>query len=355
MGDLAAIALLDGNGSAIRGGEVDRGERRRHVERDAVLAREHGDGVGADLVGDVAVGRNAVGADDDEVDEPLAHQRSGHVVGDDGRRNAVAHEFPRGEAGALEERPRLVGQHLDLLALLVRGADDPEGRAVAGGGERAGVAVGEDARAAGHDLGAEGSHRPAARHVLVVNRARLDFEPRGEVGHRAAGLGGLGEDPLHAVDGPEQVDGGGSRRGQLVACLLELDGERARALRRRPARAEREPHRGRDADGRSATNDHGLDGPGHVVDGRTAHVDLPRRELALVDHHDLAILPRNRRKHRRAIIPQRAGRASGGRRAAQRPGPGVSRKRPSKGCGSRSLIRCRASSPRRFASTTSRS
>ena len=48
--------------------EIDRRDGRGDVERDAVLLRQHGDGVGADLVGDVAVGGDAIGADDHEID-----------------------------------------------------------------------------------------------------------------------------------------------------------------------------------------------------------------------------------------------------------------------------------------------
>ena len=77
---------------------------------------------------------------------PCAHERARHAVGDDRRVDAVAHELPRGQARALQERPRLVGEHGDALALLDRGADHAERRAVARRRERAGVAVREDAR-----------------------------------------------------------------------------------------------------------------------------------------------------------------------------------------------------------------
>ena len=48
---------------------------------------------------------------------------------------------------ALKERPRFVGEHLDLLAGIDSGADHPERRAVTGRGERACVAMREDTRA----------------------------------------------------------------------------------------------------------------------------------------------------------------------------------------------------------------
>src|SRR5262249_15304916 len=61
VGDLARIALLDGDGGAGGEGQVERAARRGDVERDAVSAGEHGHPVGADLVGCVAVGGDAVG------------------------------------------------------------------------------------------------------------------------------------------------------------------------------------------------------------------------------------------------------------------------------------------------------
>ncbi len=97
---------------AVGRGEIDRRERRGDVERHVVRVRHHRHRVRADLVGDVAVRRDPVGADDDEVDVALAHERPGHALGDHGRRHVVAHQLPRREARALKERARLVGEHL---------------------------------------------------------------------------------------------------------------------------------------------------------------------------------------------------------------------------------------------------
>ena len=145
MGDFAGIALLDGDEVAVGGGGVDGVERGGDVEGDAVLLGEDGDAVGADLVGGVAVGGDAVGADDDGLDAALAHEGSGHVVAEDGGGDVVLHELPGGEAGALEVGAGLVGEDVDGCGRVLDGrADDAEGGAVAAGGERAGVAVGED-------------------------------------------------------------------------------------------------------------------------------------------------------------------------------------------------------------------
>ena len=111
--DLAIVALLDRNPAAVRRVQIDGGERRGDVERNAVLLGQHGDAVGADLVGDVAVGGDAIGADDDQIDLTEPHHRAGHVVGDDRRVDAVPDELPRGQPRALQKRPRLVGEHGD--------------------------------------------------------------------------------------------------------------------------------------------------------------------------------------------------------------------------------------------------
>ena len=103
------------------------------------------DGVGPNLVGYVAVGGDAVRADHDGANLALAHHRARHVVGNDGGGNVVFHQLPSGQARALQEWASLVGVDVNLLALLDGGADHAQRGAVSSGGERAGVAVSEDA------------------------------------------------------------------------------------------------------------------------------------------------------------------------------------------------------------------
>ena len=62
--------------------------------------------------------------------------------------------------------------------MLVRRADHAERGAVARGGERARVAVGEQARARGHERGAVGAHRPVGREILGQDGLGLDEQPR---------------------------------------------------------------------------------------------------------------------------------------------------------------------------------
>src|SRR5207248_2305349 len=101
--DLARVALLDGYLLARGEREVDRGDGRGDVEGNRVLARQHRDHVGADLVGRVAVGGDAVGPDDDAVHLALLQNVPGHAIGDDGDGYLVLVQLPGGEARALQE------------------------------------------------------------------------------------------------------------------------------------------------------------------------------------------------------------------------------------------------------------
>src|SRR6266702_3237976 len=80
VGDFGRGALFDGDEVAVRGGEVEGRPGGGDVVGNGVLLCEDGHAVGADLVGDVAVGGDAVGADDDGLDAALAHERGGQVV-----------------------------------------------------------------------------------------------------------------------------------------------------------------------------------------------------------------------------------------------------------------------------------
>src|SRR5256885_17262230 len=73
-GDLVRGAPLDGDAGSVGDAAIEGGERGGDIEREAVAPREHREAVGADLVGDVAVGGNAIGADDDYVHFAAAHQ-----------------------------------------------------------------------------------------------------------------------------------------------------------------------------------------------------------------------------------------------------------------------------------------
>ena len=151
---LVGIALLDLDVGAGRGREIDRRRGRGDVERDLVLARRDREPVGADLVRDVAVRGDAIGADDHEVDQSPAHQRRGRAVGDERRVDAEPVALPHREPRALQQRSRLVDPQPRPAAGFERGAHDAERGAVADARERAGVAVRQHRAADRNERGA---------------------------------------------------------------------------------------------------------------------------------------------------------------------------------------------------------
>ena len=73
IGDFFGGALFDLDVLARGGGEVDGGTGGADVEGDAVVFGENGDAGGADLVRDVAVGGDAVAADEYGMDPAVLH------------------------------------------------------------------------------------------------------------------------------------------------------------------------------------------------------------------------------------------------------------------------------------------
>lgn len=113
------------------------------VERYAVALSQRRQLVGANLVRNIAVGGNTIGADHDGVDLAAAHQVARHVVGNQGDGNPFLNQFPRRQSGSLQERPGLVGDDRNTLASLDGRTDDAKRRTVAGRRQGTGIAVRE--------------------------------------------------------------------------------------------------------------------------------------------------------------------------------------------------------------------
>jgi len=94
--------------------------------------REH---IGADFVGGISVGGDAVGPGNDEVDFSGAHEGGGSAIGDALKWNLVVEKFVGGEAEPLLAGSGLAGVDVFHFALLMGGANDAEGRPVSSGGE----------------------------------------------------------------------------------------------------------------------------------------------------------------------------------------------------------------------------
>ncbi len=86
--DLVGAALLDRNRASVGRIRIHGRARRGDIERHVVRPRREGQAVRADLVGHIAVGRDAVGADDDAGHVAPAQPARGHAVGDHGARDA---------------------------------------------------------------------------------------------------------------------------------------------------------------------------------------------------------------------------------------------------------------------------
>ena len=109
------VALLDRDARRPIGvARIDRADGRDDVERHAVRVRREREAVGADLVRDVAVGGDAVGADDarppraPRAIRPAAALSTMISCGMPSRG-----QLPRRQARALQQRPRLVDEDAD--------------------------------------------------------------------------------------------------------------------------------------------------------------------------------------------------------------------------------------------------
>src|SRR5208337_1035752 len=100
--DLGGGALLDGNMLAIGYRKIKGGNRRGNVEGDVIFFGQHGNLIGADLIGGVAVRGDAVRSGNNGADLAGLQEVADHVVRDESEGNAAATEFPGGEPRALQ-------------------------------------------------------------------------------------------------------------------------------------------------------------------------------------------------------------------------------------------------------------
>ena len=126
MRHFAGRALLNRNVFAARTVQINRRGRSRHIERHFVTVSQDGMGIRANLISDIAIGRRAISANDDAINEPFLHDVSGHAVRDQRGGNAQLGEFPGGQARALEKRSRLGDEDGFHLFLFPSGADNAE-------------------------------------------------------------------------------------------------------------------------------------------------------------------------------------------------------------------------------------
>ena len=163
---------------------------------------------------------------------------------------------------------------MDAFAAPVRRDDHAQGGAVAAGGQRAGIAMGQYGTGLGHQGRAEFAERAVDGALLGVDRQSLV-----EVGSRTRGQ--------HAVDRPRQIDG---RR----ACLANARGGRgelcvvpAARVRQRDAVGAESP------DTRRTAHREANDGGDDVVDLLRARTYERVRKQTLIDVADRTVIPPN--------------------------------------------------------------
>ena len=96
----------------------------------------------------------------------------------------VLHQFPDRQAGALQHGTRFVRQHTDLLALIPGCANDPERRAVTGGGQRACIAMGQDSLAISDQRCSMSADFLVHRDVFVEDPLRFLHQAMLDLAHR---------------------------------------------------------------------------------------------------------------------------------------------------------------------------
>ena len=208
IGDFGGGALFDADVGTCWGGEVDGGGGGTNVEGDSKVFGEDGDGGGADLVGDVAVGGDAVTADEYGVDPAVFHDGGCHVVTDEGDVHAGGAEFVGGEARSLQEGARFVSVDFEVVAFLVAEVHDGGCGAVFGGGELSGVAVGEESVAGLYEGERVLAYFFADVDVLLLDAEGFVTQERSDFGDGFARC--IFDDSFHAVQRPREVDGGGA-------------------------------------------------------------------------------------------------------------------------------------------------
>src|SRR5690348_3584249 len=282
----------------IAGGDrgIKRGDGRGDIKRDVMLVGENGHGIRANFVGGVAVRGDAVRANDDRADSATAQEMADHVVRDERERNSVLVQFPGGEAGALEIGTRLGNKNFERAAGFDGDADDAQGRADAAGGESAGVALSHDAATFRHELGAEFADGFVGGFAFAVNSKGLFDEFSADFFHRTGGgrFRAVRERIkffAKAVDGPEKIDGSGASAGKRLANFLKFRAQFLERLRARMHDAEGDAHRGGHADGRSAADDHVLDGLREFAVIGIGVVDDLGGKAALIEEDNALVCP----------------------------------------------------------------
>ena len=186
-------------------------------------------------------------------------------------------QFPRGEARALQVRPRLRHQHAQLAALLDGHANHAQRRADARGGQRAGVALRHHGAVLRHEFRAEAADGLVGGALFFVDalrfrrpspRARAARSPPPAASSKRRFMRSMAQNRSTAV-------------GRVSAMVSQMCGELGAQFSERFGRgvlhAQGDAHGGGDADGRRAANHHVANGAGDFAIVGVSFADQLRR------------------------------------------------------------------------------
>jgi len=228
-GHLVAPSLFDRDVLTVGEVAVERAEGRRHVEGHPVGLRGDRQAVRADLVGHVSVCRNTVRTDDDTPEGARPENIGGGAVAQHRHLDPRLLKFPGRQARPLKERARFIGEDAEPFSLLVGGVEDRQRRPAAGGGQGAGVAVGQPSIAVADEGRAVAADSPAGFPVLISDAAGLLEQPL--LDHFDGLCGGGPGHLFHPPQGPEEVYRRGPSGGQTLGRLFQVAQERGMGRR----------------------------------------------------------------------------------------------------------------------------
>lgn len=156
----------------------------------------------------------------------------------------------------MQKRARLVGEDIDLMAAFDCGTNDSKGGTVATGGERPGVAVGQNRAILRQKRRAVGSHLLAGGDIFVVHATGFGDNGGFDLGDGSI-FGGQGVvEVANLLDAPEEIDRSGTSFGEGFCDDRYFFGKRLKSGCFTAVDPESHAHRGRDADGGGSADDH---------------------------------------------------------------------------------------------------
>ncbi len=167
----------------------------------------------------------------------------------------------------MQKRARLIGEDIDLLAALARGADHAQGSAVTGGGQRAGIAVREHRLVVRHQRRAVASDGAVDGDIFLAYQLRFLNQPLADLAEWLAAKRGV--QALHTVDRPKKID---RRRPRLREGLADRVDLHVQIRFARVLHADGDSHGGGHPDRRCAADNHVADGGGDLLVIAAGHV-----------------------------------------------------------------------------------